>query len=254
MPKDSERWNKRNKRLRAENDYNLVLKEYLTVKYGPIVSEFSVFYDSLREKYPDNHSYKGSKKFRTWVRNQIVQYDAKNTEENDTVPPNQSVQYNAENTEENNATTPVAGPPNQIVQYNAENTEENNATTPVAGPNAENTEENNAVTLGGLVVDLVAAPPVVQQPLQNRNPLENIIANGQQAALEELDVLIGDIIRDIENQCDEGIDLSPSHEVVVESMCYDVEPMYYDVEIEGLDDIVLDIEADPRELELENIV
>ena len=230
MSRDSERWNKRNKKLRAENDYNRVLKEYLTVKHGSIVSEFSVFYDSLREKYPDNHSYKGSKKFRTWVQNQIVLYNAENTEENDAVPPNQIVQYNAENTEENNATTPVAGPPNQIAQYNAENTKENDAAT----------------TLGGLVVDLVADPPTEQQPLQNRNPLENIIANGQLEALEELDVLIGGIIRDIENQCDEGIDLSPSHEV-------EVEPMYYDVEIEGLDDIVLDIEADPLELELENM-
>ena len=211
MSRNSERWNKRNKKLRAENDYNRVLKEYLTVKHESIVSEFSAFYDSLREKYPDDNSYKGSKKFRTWVQNQIVL-------------------YNVENTEENDAATPVVDPPNQTVQYNAENTEENDAAT----------------ILGGFVADLAADPPTEQQPLQNRNPLENIIANGQQEALEELDELIGGIIRDIENQCDEGIDLSPSHEV-------EVEPMYYDVEIEGLDDIVLDIEADPLELELENM-
>ena len=51
-----------------------MLNEYLTVKYEPIAKEFNIFYNSMREKCPDKHIYKGSKKFRTWVRNQIVQY------------------------------------------------------------------------------------------------------------------------------------------------------------------------------------
>ena len=210
MPKDNERWNRRNKRLRVENDYNKVLSEYLMVKYGPIANEFSIFYDSLREKYPDRHFYKGSKKFRTWVRNQIEQYDA---------------DKNEENTEENDENTSAAATLGELV----------------------------VATLGELVVD---PPQEEQQPQQNneniheeeqpwKNPIENIIENGQQNALDELDALIGGIIADIENQWDEGIALSPAHEVEVKSWDYETE-------IEGIDDIINFNIEDPLELELAN--
>ena len=71
---DNNRWKRRNKTLRIENEYNKVLREYLTVKYEPIATEFNIFYNSLMEKYPDKAFYKGSKRFRTWVRNQIEKH------------------------------------------------------------------------------------------------------------------------------------------------------------------------------------
>ena len=226
MPKDSERWNKRNKRLRVENDYNRVLSEYLLIKHSSIATEFSMFYDSLREKYPDKYFYKGSKRFRAWVRNQIEQYSVAKNTENTTETAEDAVAAKT-------LTVPVADLPTEEQQP------------------LENVPE--AATLGELVSEVVGdptqppPPPEEQQPLQN--PLENIIANGQQEALDALDGLIGDIIADIENQCDEGIDLSPSHEI-------EVETLYYDAEIDGLDDIdfdiPLDILLDNLELELEN--
>ena len=76
-------------------------------------------------------------------------------------------------------------------------------------------------------------------------PLENVIANGNRPELEELNTIIGDIIADLENQTDEGISLSP--EPVLEA-----DPFYYDHEIEGLDDLELDIPTDMLEIELEN--
>ena len=219
MPKDNERWNRRNKRLRCENDYNKVLCEYLMVKYGPIANEFSIFYDSLREKYPDRHFYKGSKRFRTWVRNQIEQYDPGKNEEN------------AKENDENTGQAAILG---ELV-----------VDPPQEGQQPQQNDENihEAATLGELVGELVVDPPQEEQQPQ-QNPIENIIENGQQNALEELDALIGVIIADIENQCDEGIVLSPAHEVEVESLDYEAE-------IEGMDDIDFNIE-DPLELELAN--
>ena len=203
MPKDNcERWNKRNKRLRVENDYNRVLREYMLIKHAPIAEEFSTFYDSLREKYPKKHFYKGSKSFRTWVRTQIEQ---DGVEKNTT-----------ETTEEQNVSEAAT----------------------LGGIVADDVPE--AAALGGIVDDVIGE--VVVGP----TPLENIIANAQLEELEELDVLIGNIIADLESQCDEGIALSPRHEIVSE-------PLYYDGEIDELDDIELDLPlVDRLEQELEN--
>ena len=197
MPKDN-RWNKRNKRIRVENDYNRVLREYLLIKHAPIAEEFSTFYDSLREKYPKKHCYKGSKSFRTWVRTQIEQ---DGVEKNTT-----------ETTEEQNVSEAAA----------------------LGGIVAGDVPE--AADLGGIVDDVIGE--VVVGP----TPLENVIANAQMEELEELDALIGNIIADLESQCDEGIALSPRHEI-------EPEPFYYDGEI----DIELDLPlVDRLEQELEN--
>ena len=79
MPK-GDRWSRRNNRIRAENDFNKVLKEYVCYKYGPIADEFVTFYDMLSSKYPSGKTYyKGSKEFRSWVSKQISEYvDADN--------------------------------------------------------------------------------------------------------------------------------------------------------------------------------
>ena len=50
------------------------MREYITLKYGPIVEEFCVFYDQLRDKYPTRNVYKNTKEFRQWVKGEISKY------------------------------------------------------------------------------------------------------------------------------------------------------------------------------------
>ena len=71
-----DRWSKKNAKARADNDFNRVMREYITYKYGPIAEEFCRFYDWLKDKYPAKRFYKGSIQFRTWVTNQIAGYVA----------------------------------------------------------------------------------------------------------------------------------------------------------------------------------
>ena len=247
--------NKRNKRVRAENDYNRVQNEYLMMKYEPIAQEFSEFYDSLREKYPEKHVYKGSKRFRIWVRSEIEKYDGnKNTEEQNVNDVPEAV-VRGENV--NNVSEAVVRGENvndvseAVVNVNdileAVACGENAVAVPEAvslgeiidvacGENAVAVPE--AVSLGEIIDDTIGENVVVPAPL------ENIIANGLPQELEELDALIGNIIADIESQCDEGISLSPHHEL-------EPEPLYYEGEIEGLDDIEFDMPLNLLEAELE---
>ena len=75
MPKtEKSRHQKRYNRLAVENDFNRVMKEYVTIKYGPIAEECALFYDQLREKYPQKNVYKNTKEFRQWVKTEIVKY------------------------------------------------------------------------------------------------------------------------------------------------------------------------------------
>ena len=60
--------------MAVENDFNRVMKEYVTIKYGPIAEECALFYDQLREKYPQKNVYKNTKEFRQWVKTEIVKY------------------------------------------------------------------------------------------------------------------------------------------------------------------------------------
>ena len=277
--------NIRNKRIRAETDYNRVLNEYVMLKYEPIAQEFSEFYDTLREKYPEKYVYKGAKRFRSWVRSEIAKYDAcKNAVEqnandvseaanlreinDDTIGAEavvcaENAVAEAVNLGEINATVgaeAVVCAENVVPE--AVNLGEINATVGAEAlvcaenvvPEAVNLGEINA-TIGaeavvcaenvvpeavnlGEIIDITIGANVMVQP-----PLENIIANGQPQELEELDALIGNIIADIESQCDEGISLSPHHEL-------EPEPLYYDGEIEGLDDIDFDIPLNLLEAEL----
>ena len=85
MPKitANNRWARRNNRLRAENDFNRVMREYVTYKYGPIAEECCRFYDQLKDKYPTKSFYKGSTQFRTWVGKQIEEYVASGNDSTD---------------------------------------------------------------------------------------------------------------------------------------------------------------------------
>ena len=64
--------------MRADNDFNRVMREYVTYKYGPIATECAKFYDQLRDKYPSKGFYKGSKNFRAWVSKEIAEYTTAN--------------------------------------------------------------------------------------------------------------------------------------------------------------------------------
>ena len=214
--------NKRNIRKRAENDYNRVLNEYIMLKYEPISQEFNEFYDVLKDKYPNKSVYKGSKKFRVWVQDEIKKYDAGKNHEGENI-----VVEDVQNIVDEGVQNIAAEDVQNIV------VEDEGVQNIVAG----------GASLNEIVESTIGANAIVPEPL------ENIIANGAPLELEELDALIGNIIADIENQCDEGISLSPRHDL-------EVEPFYYDHEIEGLDDIELDIPADMLEayleIELEN--
>ena len=84
MPKEkTDRWSVRNKRLRAENHFNTVMREYITYKYGDIATECCVFYDQLMKKHPVKacKTYTGSKKFKKWVSDQIAVYCDENAQQ-----------------------------------------------------------------------------------------------------------------------------------------------------------------------------
>ena len=230
---ERKRQNARNKRIRAENDHNRVLNEYVMLKYGPISEEFNKFYDILREKYPEKHSYKGSQKFRVWVRDEIKKY---NTEEQNTDNVPEAVACS-----ENTIAVPeaVVNDMSEVVVNDmpevVTRTENTIAVPTVAVPEA-------VVNLPELVDISIGENVVIPAPVP---ALQNVIANGLPQELEELDALIGNIIANIENQCDEGIALSPNHEL-------EVDPLYYEGEIEGLDDIDIDMPVNLLEAELEN--
>ena len=76
MSEKPNRWLVRNRQLRADNDYNRVMYEYISFKYTSIKEEVDAFYSGLKDKYPDQPYYKGSKRFRTWVHDEIKSYVA----------------------------------------------------------------------------------------------------------------------------------------------------------------------------------
>ena len=228
MSKDN-RWTMRNKRLRKENDYNRVLNEYINLKHNAVGEEFCKFYNELRGKYPDRYFYKGSKNFRGWVISEIEKYD---------------VSRAADEGENVNNTAEAAVLQNTDVEATVSVVDEGVQSAVVGaavqdlGEIVNNMTEAADQDLGEIVIGSnVVVPP----------PMENIIANGAPSELEELNALIGDVIADIEGQCDEGIELSPHHEL-------EIDPLHYDAEVEGLDaiDFDFDIQKTPLELELDN--
>ena len=228
--------NRRNKRIRVENDYNRVLKEYILVKYGAIAEEFTKFYDTLRAKYPENEKavYKGAKKFRFWVRSEIESYDAENPNVPEAVSTEAVINVPDPDTLEvaskavSKAVVNVPDPDTQEVASEA---------VSEAVVNVPDPDTLEVVNLAEIIDNTVGANVVVP-------PLENVIANGLPQELEELNGLIGNILEEIESHCDEGICLTPHHEL-------EVDPLYYEEEIEGLDDIDIDLPVNLLEAELE---
>ena len=200
MPKTQNRHQRRYSRLRAENDFNRVMKEYVTLKYGPIAEEFCGFYDQLRDKYPDTNVYKNTKQFRQWVKDEITKYIDEHDDDEAT-----------DNNNNNNNNT-AAG----------ENENDEAGNYAAAGEN-ENDEAGNYAAAGENEND-EAGNYVAAEP--------NIINK----AIEQADQQVNDIIRELENGGvplsndldDEGINLDLFEELRGISEDFD-----YELEIEN---------------------
>ena len=139
--------------MAVENDFNRVMKEYVTIKYGPIAEECALFYDQLREKYPQKNVYKNTKEFRQWVKTEIVKYidehEANNADEHEA---NNAAEHEANNAaaehEANNAAAAEHEANNAAAEHEANNAAEHEANNAAAEHEANNAaaehEANNA--------------------------------------------------------------------------------------------------------------
>ena len=166
--------------MRADNDFNRVMREYVTYKYGPIATECAKFYDQLRDKYPSKVFYKGSKKFRAWVSKEIAEYTTANgsSDEQETSSTEQEQEPRGEHVSK------------EIAEYTTANGSSDEQET-------SSTEQEQE-------------PRGEHEPSSENEPNGNII----NAALSFADNEIADIIEEIENggvllseHVDEGIDL-----------------------------------------------
>ena len=166
--------------MRADNDFNRVMREYVTYKYGPIATECAKFYDQLRDKYPSKVFYKGSKKFRAWVSKEIAEYTTANgsSDEQETSSTEQEQEPRGEHVSK------------EIAEYTTANGSSDEQET-------SSTEQEQE-------------PRGEHEPSSENEPNGNII----NAALSFADNEIADIIEEIENggvllseHDDEGIDL-----------------------------------------------
>ena len=219
------------------------MREFVTIKYGPIAEECSIFYDQLREKYPQRNVYKNTKEFRQWVQDEIVKYIENSNEQSENdgyagqIQIEQSEANNNNNNETNNAAT--AGQI-QIEQSEANNNNNNNETNNNAAAagqiqieqseannnnNNNNNETNNAATAGQIQIE---------QSEANNNNNNNETNNNAAAAdaIQQADREINDIINELENggvplsySDDEGIKLDLFEELrgITEDFDYEQE-------------------------------
>ena len=192
------------------------MREFVTIKYGPIAEECSIFYDQLREKYPQRNVYKNTKEFRQWVQDEIVKYIENSNEQSENdgyagqIQIEQSEANNNNNNETNNAAT--AGQI-QIEQSEANNNNNNNETN------------NNAAAAGQIQIEQSEAN-------NNNNNETNNNAAAAADAIQQADREINDIINELENggvplsySDDEGIKLDLFEELrgITEDFDYEQE-------------------------------
>ena len=184
MPKQKvNRWLLRNQRIRAENDFNRIMSEYVTYKYGPIATEVCTFYDQLRDKYPTKNFYKGSRGFKTWVRKQIEEYvDEHPSSGNEKETEPSSDEQVAESVDGNEKETEHV----ESVDGNEKETE------PVV-------DDVLSQLVRETVVDEVQAAAFLPPSINEE----------QQQQLNELDSIVNQIIADLEAAQDEGIEMDP---------------------------------------------
>ena len=201
------------------------MREYVTIKYGPIAEEFCVFYDQLRDKYPDRNVYKNTNEFRLWVKGEISKYIDEHGEENSNDQFEQSENDEASSNNNNNA---AAG---QFEQSENDEASSNNNNNAAAGQfeQSENDEANNN--------DYAAAGQFEQSENDeaSSNNNNNNAAAGQiePDAIRHADREIRDIINELENggvplypySDDEGIKLDLFEELrgISEDFNYELE-------------------------------
>ena len=232
MPKTQTRHQRRYNRLCAENDFNRVMKEYVTLKYGPIAEEFCVFYDQLREKYPERNVYKNTKEFRRWVKDEITKYIEEHS--NDYAG---QIEQSEANSNETNNNNDYAG---QIEQSEANSNETNNNNNNDYAGQIEQSEANSNETnnnnndYAGQIEQSEANSNETNNNNDYAGQIEQSEANNNNAAAGQIELAdreIGDIINELENggvpllSDDEGIKLDLYEELqgVTEDFNYELE-------------------------------
>ena len=186
-----DRWRLKNQNKRAENDFNKVMCLYVTHKYGPIAKEVCEFYDKLRAKYPTKKFYKGSRRFKEWVNNQITMYCDGHTSSDD-----EQQSSSSDDEQQPQTTDPVADEP--MADEQALETTDPVADGPIAGEQVVETTdpiaENNLSS-------------VIQEAWFDAS--DSIREQQQIQELGALNGVLDQIIADLEAGLDEGIVVDP---------------------------------------------
>ena len=183
------RWVIRNRKIRAENDFNQVMCLYVTHKYGPIAMEVCDFYDKLRTKYPTRRFYKGSRRFKTWLNKQITTYCEEHTSSGD---------------EQASETDPVAD--EQASETDPVADEQVPETDPVADEQVPETDPVVEDVLSLAMREFGEMQPVAQHVTIPSNSTREEL---QLQELNDLDSVLAQIIADLESEQDEGVVMDP---------------------------------------------
>ena len=195
-----DRWRLKNKNKRAENDFNKVMCLYVTHKYGPIAKEVCEFYDKLRAKYPTKKFYKGSRRFKEWVNNQITMYCEGHTSCDD------EQQSSSSGDEQQPQTTdPVAAEP--MADEQALETTDPVADGPIAGEQV--VETTDPIAENNLSSVIQEAWFDVKHKDFCEAWSDSIREQQQIQELDALDDVLDQIIADLEAGQDEGIVADP---------------------------------------------
>ena len=174
MPKQT-RFQRMNKKQKAENEHNMVIAEYVMLKYAAIADDGLKCYEWLKKNWANNGKpYKRTKNMTGWLRGKINTYI-------ETVGVLQQEQQQQEQPAE--VSLPQVSQPEQPVEVPQVSQPEQ----PVEVPQVPQPEQPVEV-------------PQVPQPEQ---PIEEAAAD----LLEELDARVGEIIQMLENEEDEGIEV-----------------------------------------------
>ena len=169
MPKQT-RFQRMSKKQKAENEHNMVLAEYVMLKYGPIVDDGLKCYAWLKKNWPNNGKpYKRTKNMTGWLRGKINTY----------IETVEALQQEPQQEQSAEVSLPQ---PEQPVEVSLPQPEQ-----PIEVPQVPQPEQPVEV-------------PQVPQPEQ---PVEAVAED----LLAELDARVGEIMRMLENEEDEGIEV-----------------------------------------------
>ena len=183
------RWVIRNRKIRAENDFNNVMSLYVTHKYGPIAMEVCNFYDKLRSKYPQRRFYKGSQRFQTWLKKQITTYCEEHAPSDD---------------EQVSETDPAAD--EQVPETGPVADEQVPETGPVADEQVPETDPVVEDVLSLAMREFGEMQPVAHHVTIPSNSTRE---EQQLQELNDLDSVLNQMIADLESEQDEGVVMDP---------------------------------------------